>query len=132
MNSMAQQAVPNGNGQKELRAAQSSSVSNVVVTQLSPVISSIGPTPLAARSLPLVTGGHKVEELSSLPWFTGTAQRSPGGGPGAPEGVPMDVNVAGGQGDSLECSRSPGARHRLCAVASPNRGSHPSRPHRPG
>jgi hypothetical protein len=37
MNSMAQQAVPNGNGQKELRCAQSSRFSNVVVIQLSPV-----------------------------------------------------------------------------------------------
>src|SRR6266545_2267607 len=38
MNSMAQQAVPKGKGQNELRCAQSSRVSNVVVTQLSPSI----------------------------------------------------------------------------------------------
>jgi hypothetical protein len=60
MNSMAQQAVPNGNGQKELRADQSSSVSNVVVIQLSPSILFMGRYPLATLSLPLVTGGHKL------------------------------------------------------------------------
>src|SRR5262245_48466085 len=38
MNSMAQQAVPNGKGQNELLVAQSSSASNLVVTQLSPTV----------------------------------------------------------------------------------------------
>src|SRR4028118_896885 len=41
MNSIAQQAVPNGKGQNELRCAQSSRASNLVVTQLSPTILSI-------------------------------------------------------------------------------------------
>src|SRR6185295_18387012 len=38
MNSMAQQAVPNGKGQKEFLAPQSSKASNFVVIQLSPVM----------------------------------------------------------------------------------------------
>ena len=38
MNSMAQQAVPKGKGQNELRVDQSSRASNLVVTQLSPIM----------------------------------------------------------------------------------------------
>src|SRR6185295_14988547 len=62
MNSIAQQAVPNGKGQKELRCAHSSSVSNFVVSQLSPVVSTAMDASLPASSLALVPSGHKQGE----------------------------------------------------------------------
>jgi hypothetical protein len=52
MNSMAQQAVPKGKGQKEWRVDHSSSFSNVVVTQLSPIMAASSPAPYA-RAIPL-------------------------------------------------------------------------------
>ena len=60
MNSMAQHAVPNGSGHNELRGAQSSSVSNFVVTQVSPIISLMARILSRKESLPLVTTGHKL------------------------------------------------------------------------
>src|SRR4051794_10782122 len=66
MNSMAQQAVPKGNGQKELRCAQSSRASNFVVTQLSPIMLFMG---LPSRGISrhrvyhaFVTPGHKLRK----------------------------------------------------------------------
>src|SRR5260370_28056186 len=68
MNSMAQQAVPKGNGQKEKRCDQSSSFSKVVVIQLSPVVTVVafmvlGTSFVPAASLPLVTVSHKLCKL---------------------------------------------------------------------
>src|ERR1700719_357726 len=68
MNSMAQQAVPKGNGQKEKRCDQSSSFSKMVVIQLSPVVTVVafmilGTSFVPAVSLPLVTVSHKLCKL---------------------------------------------------------------------
>src|SRR5436305_14613835 len=99
MNSIAQHAVPKGNGQNELLAAQSSSVSNVVVTQLSPVILSISVSPLPAvpptLSLPLVTGCHKLGEVLWLLGVTGTARGRPDALPHSKQPLPEEWDSRG-------------------------------------
>src|SRR5579864_7620902 len=67
MNSIAQQAVPKGNGQKEKRCDQSSSFSKVVVIQLSPVVAVTAFMVLGASlpppaSVALVTERYKLRK----------------------------------------------------------------------
>src|SRR5260370_94726 len=67
MNSIAQQAVPKGNGQKEKRCDQSSSFSKVVVSQLSPVVAVtafmvLGTSLPPAASVALVTVRYKLRK----------------------------------------------------------------------
>src|SRR4051812_48356444 len=102
MNSIAQHAVPNGNGQNEVREPQSSSASKVVVIQLSPVILSMELPLSPGISLPLVTGGHKLEEVLSLPWVTRAARPFPAAGPDAPDGLSHGCQRPGGWGDSRD------------------------------
>src|SRR5689334_15215336 len=69
MNSMAQQAVPNGNGQNELRVDQSSRASNLVVTQLSPIML-IASSHLSPGSLPPIRDDrHKLGKCLSYQSF---------------------------------------------------------------
>src|ERR1700730_13107157 len=68
MNSMAQQAVPKGNGQKEKRCDQSSRFSKGGVIQLSPALTVaasiiLGTSSVPPASLPLVTVSHKLCKL---------------------------------------------------------------------
>ena len=98
MNSMAQQAVPNGNGQKELRVDQSSSVSNVVVTQLSPIIFSWAVVLSQAASLPLVTGGHKLVYVVCLPGVRLQPPRSPAPRRGTGRPSPPPLSTGPGRG----------------------------------
>src|SRR5688572_8377801 len=87
MNSIAQQAVPNGNGQNELLDAQSSSASNFVVTQLSPIILFMGRNSSRGGSLSLVTTGHK---LGQVEFFLGVTR--------ATRFSPTSLNAAGAGG----------------------------------